>query len=594
MIAFGFGILLTAALLIGLIVGTITLVGRSGRSGFPEEQRSGPSLRRFLQYSFLLIALFTAASGVSGLVELAFATGAPLAGRPATQLALALSLSLVAVPVHAVLWRITRRTLGRDAEERASLAWALCLAVASTVAMVVALVALVRVGYWAVGAEDFHAASAARALVWGAVWVLHTRVLANPRVAPTGAMADLTVLAGATVALVTLAAAAAGLLALGFGEVYETVAARTLVAADPWRAARLWLVPGVLAAGLWWWHWLREAAAGPRTTLWHAAVILVPILGGLLLLVVSSAAILDAVLQWLVGVPDSARAAVHFAFVPDALSAGLVGAWTWAYHRAVLRSAPERHRTEPERASEYLAAAVSLVAAASGLGVAIVALLEALSPAPLAAADLAGRSTLVTAVTLLIVGGPLWWVFWRRLAQPGDLDETAERRSPSRRAYLFLLCGGAGFSAMVSVVVILFTVLRDLFEGTLSSAVIADVRTAVALLITAGGVSAYHWTVYREDRAERGATEPAAERFVLLLAPDPVMLGGRLQQDAHVTVQALRRLDDASGDADAETAPHADPDAVTRAVLACPYPRMLVVVNAQGAVRVVPYETLRP
>lgn len=594
MIAFGLGILLTAAVLVGSIVGIVFLVVRNVRAASPGEQRSGPSLRRFLQYSFLLVALFTAAGGVSGLVELALATGEPLAGRPAAKLALSLSLSLVAVPVYAILWRIIRRSLERDAEERASLAWSLCLAVASTVAMVVALVALVRVGHWAVGAEGFPRASAARGLVWGTVWVLHVRLLANRRVARTGPVADLTVLAGATVALVTLAAAGAGLLALGFGQLYDAVAARALVAVEPWRAVRLLLVPAVLAAGLWWWHWLRQAVAGPRTTLWHAAVILVPIFGGLLLLVVSSAVILDAVLQWLVGVPESPLAASHFALVPEALSAGLVGAWAWGYHRTVLVSAPERRRTEPERAYNYLAAAVSLVAAASGVAVAIVALLEALAPAPLAAADLAGRSTLVTAVTLLSVGGPLWWVFWRRLAHPDRLDGSSERDSPSRRAYLFLLFGGAGLAAVVSLIVILFTVLRELFEGTLSTAVVADVRTAVALLLTAGGVSAYHWTVYGEDRAERGAAEPVPERFVLLVAPDPAQLRDRLEQDTNATVQALRRLDAATADSGGETAPGADADAVSQAVLSCPHPRMLVVVDEQGGVHVVPYAALRP
>lgn len=261
MIAVGLGLLLTV-LVIGLVVASIVVVVRGARSGSLEDECSGPSLRRFLQYSFLLVALFTAAGGVTGLVDLALPSGEQLAGRSAAKLALSLSLSLVAVPVYAGLWRIIRRTLERDAQERSSLAWALCLAVASTVAMVIALVALVRVGYWAVGVEDFHSASAARAVVWGAVWVLHTRILADRRVAPTGPLAGLTVLAGSTVALITLATTTAGLLALGLGQLYDTVAARVLVTADPWRAARLSLVPAVLAAGLWWWHWLRQAASG--------------------------------------------------------------------------------------------------------------------------------------------------------------------------------------------------------------------------------------------------------------------------------------------------------------------------------------------
>lgn len=584
-----------ALLLLGLAVpiAVVVWIVQAVRRAQSEEVHPGLALRRLLQYGFLLAAVCTAAVGLSALVALAL-PAQRLAGRASGDLALGLSLSIVAVPVAAGLWRVVRRRIADDPDERASTAWALYLAVTATGAVTTALVGLVEVAAWAFADDPFAPSAAARALVWGAVWAAHQRVLASPRYSPTGPAADLTVLAGSAVGLLTLAAATGSLLFVALEQVYAAVAGGSFGPPDPWRPARLSAVVAVLGGGLWWLQWLRHAARRQRTTLWYGYVLCVPVLGGLLASVGAAATILHAALQWTVGVPDTDLASAHFSVVPVSLAVGLVGAWAWAYHRAVVAEGGQRRRTEPERAYEYVGAAVGLLAASAGVAVALVALIEALAPAPLASADPTGRGVLVTAVTLLVVGGPLWWAFWRRLADPAERHGDDERAAPSRRAYLFLLFGAAGLTAVVSLIVVLFVVLRDAFDGALDSGSLLDVRAAVALALTAGALSAYHWTVYREDRAARPDEDPLRERHVLLLAADPDALAAGVRETTGATVRVLRRLDAPAPEADPSDGEagtqEADAAAVARAVLACPHQRVLVLVEGED-VRVVPYRT---
>lgn len=571
--------LLVSLLLLALPVALMVWIVRS--RGQPEDEPGvGWSLRRFLQYSFLLAALFTGGAGLHRLVEVALPAGERLVGRGSAELALGLSLAIVGVPAYGALWRLVRRHLLGDPAERASLAWSLYLTVAGTVTLLMAYVGLVEVGTWLLGAEDFRPAALASGLVWGSIWALHVWMLGHPQLAPTGRAAGLAGLAGSAVGLVAVTVAVAGVLSFGLEQLYRAVAGGALVEGPATEALRRNLVRVVLAGGIWWWYWLRGTLRAPRTTLWHAYLMLLPILGGLLVAVSSGAAVLHAVLQWFLGVPDTARAAAHFDLLPGALAAGVVGGWAWWYHRTVLGEGPERRQTEPDRVYRYLAAGVGLVAAASGVTVALVALIQALAPAPLAGPDPEGRNTLVAAATLLVVGGPLWWAFWRPLQERVRREGDPERRSPSRRAYLFLLFGAAGLTALISLIVILFVFLRELLEGTLRGTVLYDLRTALALVLTAGAVSAYHWAVYREDRAER-AERAGPGRAVLLVGPEDPGLAERVAERTGSMVRHLPRLD-------AEPAP-VDPERVVAAILAAGAGRLLVVVEADGEVRAIPY-----
>ncbi len=569
-------------LVIVLLVGAVVWGVRSS----PRDEtgdRSGMALRRLLQYLFLLVALFSAASGVTRILTVALPIGQRIAGGGPEELALGLSLTFVALPLWAILWRIVSRRLLEDADERASRQWSLYLAIATATSLIVALTNLVRVGTWAVGAGQLDARSVAATVVWGAVWGLHVTLLHRSEFAPTSTRPSLAVLAASAVGVVALALGANGVLSYGFGQAYQAIAGDALIEGATTEALRRSLVLTVPAAAIWWWHWLRQALHGPRSTPWHVYVLLVPVLGGLLVAVGFAAVALNAVLQWFFGDPEAARAAVHFAVVPDALAAALVGGWVWWYHLTVVEQVAVRERGEPERTYEYAAAAVGLIAAAVGIATAIVAAIQAVAPAPLAAGDPLGRNTMVVAVTLLLIGTPLWWAFWQRVQRRTRAGDTAELQSSARRAYLFLLFGGAGLTAAISVVVILFVVLRDLLEGSLDATVVYELRVAIALVLTTGGVSAYHWTVHSEDRAAMPEEQRRPPRHILLVSSDGRGLADVVAERTGANVRTLHRIDVAPGEPDAE--------AVAAAILASPHDRLLVTVDEDGTIRAIPYDT---
>lgn len=451
-----------------------------------------------------------------------------------------------------------------------------------TTSLTVALVNLVRVGSWAIGAQDLEARFVAAALVWGTAWAGHAALARRPVSRPTRTRPDLAVLGGSAVGVVALALGADGVVSYGLGEAYRAVTGGAVVGGTTTEAVRRSLVLLVLAAVVWWWHWLRQALQGPRSTPWHVYVLLVPVLGGLLVAVGFATAALNAVVQWFIGEPEASRAAVHLAGLPDELAAVAVGGWVWWYHLAVVDRVAGRARGEPERTYEYVAAAVGLVAAAGGATAAISAAIEAAAPAPMAAGDALGRNALALALTLLLIGLPVWWGFWRRVQRRVRAGDVAELRSTARRSYLFLSFGVAGLTAAISLVVILFVALRDLLERSLDATVVHELRVAVALVLTTGAVSAYHWTVHSEDRAARPTTAHAARRHVLLVAPDGQALAAAITDRTGATVRTLHRQDIPPG--------RPDTDAVVSAILASPSEHLVVTVDGEGGVEAIPYE----
>jgi hypothetical protein len=321
---------------------------------------SGRGLRRFLQYAFLLAALFAGATGTSRLIATLLPTGAMVVGRT-EDLALGLSMTVVALPVWALLWRTVSRQLRADPAEREAPAWALYLVIATTVSLVLSYLSLVGVGRWLTGLEPYEPFALASVPVWAVVWVAHTWWLRPPPLRPTSGLSTLSIVAGAATGLVAMTVGASNVLRYLFGEAYRLVAGPVLVETDATEVLRHGLVMGALAAVVWWWHWLRQGIAAPRQSPW-LDYRLVAMVGGLVTAMIAGGLLFHTVLQWLIGVPEAARAAVHFEPVSGMLAAAVVGAWTWTHHRAMGDGGALQPRSEPVRTYGYVVTGVGLVA----------------------------------------------------------------------------------------------------------------------------------------------------------------------------------------------------------------------------------------
>jgi hypothetical protein len=506
--------------------------GRSGR-GMSE----GQPVRRFFQYALLLGLLFVVIGGVDGLLTRLLENSDTFIDNRA-DLARSVTFVVVGIPLFALVALWTRRRFQQDSAEADSFGWAFYVTVASLVSLIVALFALHDVLSWVVRIDPYDGGALSRVIVWGASWGVHwwlsQRVTAAQRLRPHH-------LIGSLIGLGTAAVGLTGLL----GNVIEAVVGMTRVsltagAADPILRSALTLAVGALT---WTIYWLLTAAKSERDAAWFAYVLLAGVGGGLVALLIFASVVLYEILVWLVGEPSTTTASGHFENVPMAAAAAIVGVLVWWYHRAVLAEVRTTARSEVERIYEYLMAGIGLLAAAGGLTLVLVALLESLTESTTLVVGGSAINALLAAFTLLVVGGPVWGIFWRRIQSAVASDPVVERSSPTRRTYLFVLFGLGGIAAVITLLVAVFFLFEDILEGRLGSGTLRQMRVPLGVLITTGAVSAYHWAVYRGERDSVVAASASVLRVVTLVGQADPSFAREVARRTGARVKVLSRAD---------------------------------------------------
>lgn len=509
-------------------------------------------VRRFFQYLLLYALLAVAAAGLVGLVTPLIERSPTLVSGSA-DLARSITFTVIGVPIAVGLGLWTRRRIVRDPQEVRSLGWAAYLTVASLTALVASVVAMITVLEWAVGVQDYSASALATLLVWGPLWAAHWWI--GRRLTPAHRL-QLLVLVGSLIGLLTAATGLAALLGASFESLFALRGeALVTIGKDPTRSAAVQLVVG---AGVWVVHWVAAGLGSRRGTLWLIYVLLVGAAGGLLAALSGFSFTGYEVLVWLVGNPEAASAASHFYAVPSTLALAVVGLVVWWYHRAVLALGEAPGRSETRRVYDYLMSGVGLVAAAAGLTMILVAGIEALAGTGDLLLGGGAVNALLAALTLLVVGVPVWWVHWRRCQRPTGQSASPEsgpevsstgastRRelaSPTRRIYLLLLFGVSGVVSVIALLIGVYLVIDDALTGELGAETLRSTRFAFGLLVTTGTISAYHWTIYRADRrraAAQGAVAPGQDRWVLLVGPADADLAEAVAARTGSAVQIAR------------------------------------------------------
>jgi hypothetical protein len=206
-----------------------------------------------------------------------------------------------------------------------------------------------------------------------------------------------------------------------------------------------------------------------------------------------------------------------------------------------------------------------------------VALVEALTGAKVVAGDRA-VNTLLAALTLLLVGGPVWWLFWHRCQAAAHQDPDEEYESPSRRVYLFLLLGVASLASVVSLLVGTYFLVEDIIGTGAGSSTLHRMRFPIAILVAAGAVAAYHWAVYAVQRRLTTA-HVRGPRSILLVGPPQHGFARDLAKATGGTVRTWTRTDGIGG-------PWSD-EQVRAALAGCVADEVVVIAEADG-VRVIP------
>jgi hypothetical protein len=523
--------LVQLAVFIGLIVFVVKLVTKKGSSS---AEGSGISIRRFFQYSIMLVMLVVAAFGLIGIIDAVASTGSALT-RDTAAIARSIAFLVVGLPVFGGLALYTRRLLKSTPAESRSLGWIgyLTFALIGSLIFVMSFTTAFLGEFLTDG--GFETMSFISMLVWSGVWIAHWRIAG--RTADESPM-QFHLLVGSAAGLIALAIGAGVAIAAALGEVYDAVLSVTAVSSDVDVIAR-GVVLFVIGAVVWFFYWIGHARSTARSVLWLTYVLLVGVLGGVITFVVGSGTLLFGVLDWLIGDVGSTTASTHFAFIPGALAALIVGVGSWGYHRVVLGGRTEANRTEVDRVYDYLLSGAGLLVAAGGLATLFTVGLDALGSDPIADS---GGSVSAVAITLLIVGVPLWWRHWSAIRRFRAARPEEEVSSITRRVYLFVLFGATGLVAVISLIILVFIAVEDLLEGDLGGATINSIAVPVSLILTAGGVAWYHFAVFREDRAIAPHEELPALREVVVVGSgeDVAAISGGVS----VRVQGLRVVDD--------------------------------------------------
>lgn len=521
------------------------------------------SVRRLFVFASLYGVIHFAAWGLAGLI-------AELSRRDG-QIAEPLALTIVSAPVAVLLARWAWGLI-QDPAER-GFALAAYLNITLSTALVSLMVTGFRVGTWLFTDAGFSAFALGALAVWSGVWAIHWEAWKRYE----AEIANTHIYLGAAAGLWTAAVSALVLLTYLFRSLLDAGSALDLTSYqsdDIVRPALAFLIGAVVLG----WYWFTHGLRARRDPVWHGYAVLVGVLGGLITAVAGAGIFGFAILQWVIGEPDSASAVRHFDDFVPALAVLVGGLAVWAYHRFVVLAATPQERTEVNRVYDYVVGAVGLVTAVVGSVLLLIGLQEALFPPADGGRVESSINILLGAGTALAVGGPLWWQAWSRAGRYARSEPAAEVSSPTRRTYLFGVLGVAGIVGFGSALTLLVALFNDVFEdggGRLRD----DIQVPLAMLLAVGGVAIYHWNV---ARAERGlVAAPVAPKDVTLVTGD-MALASVVSDLTGARVRVMHRLD-ANGDL-------LDPAAVARAVAADDHQHLLVLTGPHGAVQVIPYE----
>ncbi|MEX2599187.1 MAG: DUF5671 domain-containing protein, partial [Dehalococcoidia bacterium] len=252
------------------------------------------------------------------------------------------------------------------------------------------------------------------------------------------------------------------------------------------------------------------------------------------------------VLVWAFDPAGAAPLTAHFSGLPGSLAALIIGGAIWRYHSEIVlqeASTAGERILSAQRAYRYLTAAVGLGTLAVGMAFLFGLVIGLLVPG--ARGELTGSrwwaEPIAITLTLILVGGPLWWRYWF-LQQTTALESGPdERQALPRRIFIFAVFGIAVLATLGSLSAFLVMLLQALFEGNLSTDVLDGGKWALGIVLTAGTISIYYWQVLKEDRAAAPG-EPQEEEAAPAVTPPvapPLELTALTPAAAAATARAI-------------------------------------------------------
>ena len=466
----------------------------------------GSATRGLFIYMATFVALMTGAIGLSGVL-------AGLVDQPAAGTAISggeLSSAVVGIPVFWALARSVLRRVRGDVRQLASQGWSLYINLVLFISLVVVLFFAFEVITDAL-AGDLSRRGLASLVVWVPILTGHRwawRELGDSR------RPDAYWFAGSVVGVGMTATSAIFILTTAVERIIDSLAPTTAALRDNDDLVAAFTVLA-LGAVTWAWHWLRVGASRPRTTGWLGYVVLVGVLGGVSLMYVGAVGWLISVLVWFLGEPATDSASRFFRDSAALGPIAVVGATTWWYHRAVLGPRRDEDRSEVDRLYDYLLAGVAVLVSAGAVTTLLVVVFSLLAPSSAVSAEFETANIVLSALALLAVGAPTWYLRWSDL-QRRVAAASAEALSPVRRIYIFVILGVGGSVAFVSGIATL-SVVFGAATGEQIGSVMASLRYPLAVLVGSIAFGGYHLRGYL---LERNTVDRPRRRELIVVARD--------------------------------------------------------------------------
>jgi hypothetical protein len=509
-----------------------------------------PTIRRLYLYAVSLVSVEVVLWGAIGLAR-SFFTSATVGGSVA-QLAGALSLILVGVPVFLIHWLLAQRLALRDPEERSArlravflyaVLLALLLPAAQNALGLFNRVFLSALGQplfrVMFGASQSHSDNLVAILFSLAVATyFYTVLLADWRLHPRGDSFPEVRRLYRYIWLLY------GLLLVFFGVQQILLFLLTSLGEVGGSKPAIMNTASMLANGLalllvglpiWIFVWARIQGSlddpAESGSLLRLVALYLLAFASLVTSLVTAGLVLYGLLRFILG--QAFTFAGFIGEVADPLSVLIPAALVWAYYGRILRrevrEAPdasrrdERPRAELRRLYSYILVAVGLAAAFIGLYLLLSFLLDLLLD-PAAIWGDAPRNNLAAALSTLAVGLPLWLLTWRPMVKEAAVegeDGDRARRSLVRKAYLFLALFAGVLGVMFSSGALLYQLIRALLGQPAPDMLLVSARL-LALVVLFVLLALYHWQALRLDSrlAERSLARRHAQFPVLVLTPD--------------------------------------------------------------------------
>jgi len=475
-------------LIFGLIIfGIKRVFSKSNR----HIQKEG-GVRRFFQMGLLFGLAIISAVGVAGLLGRVIPIGTVL-NEDRGNLALQSAFSVVGVPLFLIIANWARKSIRQDPEELQTLAWNLYLTGISIISLILVINAQMNIYDGLFKDAEIQGKDLSQLIVWGAIWYFHFTM--HRKVEPsTNALGEQLIgsAIGVGFSFIGLLTIFSALISKLF-----TFSDKTLIISnsDPLIDGLITLAIG---APIWIIYWIKTAKRQFKDSLWYGYVLLVGVGGGLLATLTALSFTLYWILVWFFG-DVTATAAVHFSDLTQTIGTSLAAAIVLAYHRQLLQESVESTRSDIRRVYEYVISAIGLAAAAGGVTLILVSIIESLSKTTQISGN-SSTNTLIGAFTLIAIGGSVWWIQWRSVQRIVQAQPVVEQGSIIRRVYLLLLFGVVGVTAVIVLLTAAYLVFYDLFQNGINSNTANKVRYPVAIFLTTVVISKYHWDIYKQEK----------------------------------------------------------------------------------------------